>query len=163
MVGYFSGSTPLGIHISDIRHNLATIDYLHHSRVMNWSFRTLCFHFQCEKRSNYNIKFADTDDHCQTDPCGSHGTCVDLSDSYHCICDVGYTGYNCNHSICEDNSSPCENNSTCSLCEAGVCNSTGLSFQCDCVDDFYGVLCGDRKQNYFIIQSIIHILVHLVM
>ena len=89
--------------------------------------------------------FADSDDRCLSDPCGSHGTCVDLSDSYHCICDAGYTGYNCNHSICEDNSSPCENNSTCSLCEEGVCISTGLSFQCECVDDFYGVLCTDRK------------------
>ena len=111
----------------------------------------------------YAPLFADTDDICQSDPCGSHGTCIDLSDSYHCICEAEYTGYNCDLSICEDNSSPCENNSTCSLCEEGVCNSTGLSFQCDCVDDFYGVLCGDRKQNYFIIQSIIHILVHLVM
>ena len=82
---------------------------------------------------------------CQSDPCGLRGTCVDQSDSYHCVCDVGYTGYNCNLSICEDNSSPCENNSTCGLCEEGVCNSTGLSFQCNCVDDFYGVLCHDRK------------------
>ena len=93
----------------------------------------------------YTPLFADTDDICQSDPCGSHGTCVVLSDSYHCICDIGYTGYNCHLSICEDNSSPCENNSTCSLCEAGVCNSTGLSFQCNCVDNFYGVLCTDRK------------------
>ena len=86
-------------------------------------------------------------DHCHTDPCGSHGSCVDLPDSYHCICDVGYTGYNCNLSICDDSSSACENNSTCSLCEEGVCNSTGLSFQCDCADDFYGVLCTDRKST----------------
>ena len=92
-----------------------------------------------------NLVYVTDISNCQSGPCGSHGTCADLSDSYHCICDVGYTGYNCNLSICGDNSSPCENNSTCSLCEEGVCNSTGLSFQCECVDDFYGVLCTDRK------------------
>ena len=107
-----------------------------------------------------NVYYVTDISNCQSDQCGSHGTCIDLSDSYHCICDVGYTGYNCNISICEDNSSPCENNSTCSLCEEGVCNSTGLSFQCECVDDFYGVLCSDRKSKthmQYRLQSIIFI------
>ena len=50
----------------------------------------------------------DTDE-CAGNPCGNHGTCVDLLGGYDCECDVGYSGENCEkdlqwdqtHTVCE--------------------------------------------------------------
>lgn len=77
---------------------------------------------------------------CQPDPCGENGTCIDLTNSFICICDPGYTGPDC-HTLCDDG--PCNNNSSCSLCEEGSCGKTRLPYTCSCASDTYGVLCTD--------------------
>lgn len=87
------------------------------------------------------IVSADTDD-CSSDKCGKNGTCIDLVNSYKCICNPGYTGSDC-HSVCDDE--PCFNNGTCALCEEGECYGTGLVFMCTCISDNYGALCTDSK------------------
>ena len=34
---------------------------------------------------------------CESTPCSNGATCVDLLDSYHCICVFGYNGTHCHH------------------------------------------------------------------
>ena len=34
-------------------------------------------------------------DECSENPCGGHGTCTDLINSYKCVCQTGYFGLNC--------------------------------------------------------------------
>jgi hypothetical protein len=41
-------------------------------------------------------------DDCSENPCGVHGTCTDLINSYKCVCENGYLGLNCD-STCPPN------------------------------------------------------------
>ena len=36
---------------------------------------------------------------CVTNPCMNGGVCIEDLNNYKCICDVGYTGYNCETSM----------------------------------------------------------------
>ena len=43
--------------------------------------------------------FVDTDE-CSSDPCQNGGTCTDDVNSYSCACVAGYTGEDCEISMC---------------------------------------------------------------
>ena len=49
---------------------------------------------------------------CDLDPC-VHGQCINIPDTYLCICDDFWTGTNCDNDYLECSSSPCKNNATC--------------------------------------------------
>jgi len=51
--------------------------------------------------------------HCDSSPCQNNGTCIDVDDSYHCVCKPGYTGHDCETDIDDCESSPCQNDGTC--------------------------------------------------
>lgn len=88
------------------------------------------------------LSVLDLDD-CVDNTCPVNSACIDLVNNYTCRCNTGYTSTDC-HSVCDDE--PCFNNATCSLCDGGVCNETGLSFKCNCTEeDIYGVICTDRE------------------
>jgi len=56
----------------------------------------------------------DTDiDECQSSPCQSGGTCVNLINGFRCNCPRGYFGYTCASDVDECRSSPCLNGGTC--------------------------------------------------
>ena len=53
-------------------------------------------------------------DECEGDPCQNGGTCVDGVAEYTCLCQLGYTGHNCEQEIDEClEYSPCQNGATC--------------------------------------------------
>ena len=78
------------------------------------------------------ILHADIDE-CASSPCQNGGTCVDGSNSYTCICNVGYVGDNCEMDADKCASNPCLNN--------GKCTDGINSFTCDCVPGYYGDNC----------------------
>ncbi|XP_013397947.1 deleted in malignant brain tumors 1 protein-like [Lingula anatina] len=69
---------------------------------------------------------------CSSRPCQNGGTCVDMVNSYRCLCSVGYYGTNCQE-ISECSSRPCQNGGTC----VDMVNSYG----CLCSAGYYGTNC----------------------
>ena len=47
-----------------------------------------------EMTKSYKMMFADVDE-CSNDPCHNGSTCVDVINSYTCLCPSGYTGNQC--------------------------------------------------------------------
>ncbi|XP_078334097.1 uncharacterized protein LOC111106002 [Crassostrea virginica] len=70
-------------------------------------------------------------DECLSSPC-LHGTCIDQLNSYHCICQSGFTGIHCETDIDECLSSPCLH---------GTCIDQINSYQCNCQSGFTGIHC----------------------
>ena len=70
-------------------------------------------------------------DECTEDPCHDNATCSNITGSYTCACNDGYTGdgWNCNN-FNECDNSPCDANATCS--------DTLGSYECDCNDTYTG-------------------------
>lgn len=49
--------------------------------------------FHCECPPGFTASQCDVDiNECEPDPCQNGGTCADLTDSFKCICQSGYTG-----------------------------------------------------------------------
>lgn len=69
---------------------------------------------------------------CQNRPC-LHGTCVVAGVSYHCLCQLGYTGLHCESETNECISNPCLN--------GGTCTDQLNGFSCSCPDYFTGMRC----------------------
>ncbi|CAH8837423.1 unnamed protein product [Trichobilharzia szidati] len=65
--------------------------------------------------------------------CKNGATCVDLGNSFNCICRPGFDGQYCENDINECNSMPCYNN--------GTCRDLINSFECDCPKGFIGTDC----------------------
>ncbi|KAI5692955.1 hypothetical protein M8J75_004761 [Diaphorina citri] len=68
-------------------------------------------------------------DHCLTDPCLGHGTCINRSDRYQCLCTPRYSGNNCekdNGSPCDAQRNPCQNGGKCNEDETG-------NYDCTCI------------------------------
>ncbi|CAH8492945.1 unnamed protein product [Heterobilharzia americana] len=69
----------------------------------------------------------------QENLCKNGATCVDLGNSFNCICRPGFDGQYCENDINECNSMPCYNN--------GTCKDLINSFECDCPKGFIGTDC----------------------
>ncbi|KAH8859263.1 Protein jagged-1 [Schistosoma japonicum] len=69
----------------------------------------------------------------QENLCKNGATCVDLGNSFNCICRPGFDGQYCENDINECNSMPCYNN--------GTCKDLINSFECDCPKGFTGADC----------------------
>uniref|UniRef100_A0A914W2T8 EGF-like domain-containing protein n=1 Tax=Plectus sambesii TaxID=2011161 RepID=A0A914W2T8_9BILA len=51
-------------------------------------------------------------DACSSSPCENNGTCIDLENSFHCMCMVGFIGQRCNVGPGQPTSAPAPNNSS---------------------------------------------------
>ncbi|KAL3853108.1 hypothetical protein ACJMK2_016685 [Sinanodonta woodiana] len=89
--------------------------------------------FICKCDESWSGPLCQTFHDCWLNPC-RHGICNELDKGgYNCVCDPGYTGYNCSVNIDDCVSHSCMNNAT---CIDGVNN-----FTCACLPGFVGNLC----------------------
>ncbi|XP_037612385.1 cubilin [Sebastes umbrosus] len=78
---------------------------------------------------------------CNSNPCQNGGTCLNLLNSYHCVCPNNWAGPNCGTDVNEcqvysGTSQSCQNGATC-------VNAPG-SFTCSCSPEWSGTLCTVR-------------------
>ncbi|KAJ8312561.1 hypothetical protein KUTeg_009934, partial [Tegillarca granosa] len=82
---------------------------------------------------------------CSSNPC-QHGACFDALNHYHCVCDPGYTGINCEKEKLKNafyvpsvpgDIDECSN----SGCLNGTCIDQLNDFICHCYPGFTGKLC----------------------
>ena len=63
-------------------------------------------------------------------PCHNNSTCIDLTNSYQCICMPRFTGVNCSLLITNCDLDPCNNGGTCTELDEG--------YNCECLQGFTG-------------------------
>ncbi|XP_070842448.1 cubilin [Chaetodon trifascialis] len=78
---------------------------------------------------------------CSSNPCQNGGTCLNLLNSYHCVCPSNWAGPNCAADVNEcqvysETSQGCQN--------GGTCVNTPGSFTCNCSPEWSGILCTVR-------------------
>ncbi|RNA01422.1 neurogenic locus notch -like protein [Brachionus plicatilis] len=74
---------------------------------------------------------------CQSNPCKNNASCINLPNSYQCVCAIFFNGINCEleEDDCSEISNPCVNNSTC-------INYLGTgNYECECEPYFSGKNC----------------------
>uniref|UniRef100_A0A3P9CHJ1 Cubilin n=1 Tax=Maylandia zebra TaxID=106582 RepID=A0A3P9CHJ1_9CICH len=81
---------------------------------------------------------------CSSNPCQNGGTCLNLLNSYHCICPGNWGGPNCATDVNEcqvysGTSQGCQNGAT--------CVNTAGSFTCSCPPEWHGTLCMMRYDD----------------
>ncbi|XP_051007258.1 cubilin [Acomys russatus] len=78
---------------------------------------------------------------CSSNPCRNGGTCVNLHNSFFCICPVQWEGL-----FCSDDVNECAVYSGTPFgCQSGsTCVNTLGSFRCDCTPDTYGPQCASK-------------------
>nr|XP_046226989.1 cubilin [Scatophagus argus] len=81
---------------------------------------------------------------CNSNPCQNGGTCLNLVNSYHCVCPSNWAGPNCATDVNEcqvysGTSQGCQNGATC-------VNTPG-SFTCNCSPEWSGSLCTVRYDD----------------
>uniref|UniRef100_A0A3P8P3D4 Cubilin n=1 Tax=Astatotilapia calliptera TaxID=8154 RepID=A0A3P8P3D4_ASTCA len=81
---------------------------------------------------------------CSSNPCQNGGTCLNLLNSYHCICPGNWGGPNCATDVNECQvysgmSQGCQNGAT--------CVNTAGSFTCSCPPEWHGTLCMMRYDD----------------
>ncbi|CAG5895667.1 unnamed protein product [Menidia menidia] len=81
---------------------------------------------------------------CNSNPCQNGGTCLNLLNSYHCVCPNNWTGQNCATDVNE-----CQLYSgTVQGCQNGAtCNNSPGSFTCNCSPEWSGSLCTVRYDD----------------
>ncbi|CAL8091500.1 unnamed protein product [Calicophoron daubneyi] len=94
--------------------------------------------FRCDCEPNWmgsvcQLRLPDTRACADKALCKNGATCVDVGNSFSCICRPGYDGKFCENDINECNSMPCYNN--------GTCRDLVNSFECDCPKGFIGTDC----------------------
>ena len=116
-------------------------------------------------------RYCETDvDYCSSSPCLNNATCLDLVDSFRCLCPAGLTGARCGTSLDACSSSPCQHDAVCRYLGACTCSEVlrtcadhdepcqrsecarraprcqvrAASFACDCAGTgFTGALCDE--------------------
>ncbi|KAM6953504.1 cubilin [Aplochiton taeniatus] len=81
---------------------------------------------------------------CSSNPCQNGGQCLNLLDSYHCMCPSNWEGPNCASDVNEcqklaGSSQGCQNGAT--------CVNTAGSFTCTCSPEWSGTLCTSRYDD----------------
>ncbi|GBM78578.1 MAM and LDL-receptor class A domain-containing protein 1 [Araneus ventricosus] len=71
------------------------------------------------------------EDYCSSNPCLNDGSCINIGNSFKCVCQKPFFGDKCEEDPCTSN--PCLN--------AGVCSINGNSFKCACWTPFFGDKC----------------------
>ncbi|XP_034427678.1 cubilin [Hippoglossus hippoglossus] len=81
---------------------------------------------------------------CNSNPCQNGGSCLNLFNSYHCLCPENWAGPNCATDLNE-----CQMHSgTFQGCQNGAtCVNTPGSFTCNCSPEWSGVLCSVRYDD----------------
>ena len=76
---------------------------------------------------------------CETGVCSNGGTCIErLGGGFHCICDEGFTGFDCSDDIVDCFPNPCEN--------GGTCDDEVNGFTCQCTEQWTGTVCTEGNQ-----------------
>eukprot|EP00058_Branchiostoma_floridae_P013772 XP_002599260.1 hypothetical protein BRAFLDRAFT_64392 [Branchiostoma floridae] len=73
---------------------------------------------------------------CDSSPCSSGSTCVNLPGSYECRCPPGFTGQRCDQPIDFCVVSLCQNGAT--------CHSGQTNYTCQCDEGYYGTFCEEK-------------------
>ncbi|XP_029110994.1 cubilin [Scleropages formosus] len=81
---------------------------------------------------------------CNSNPCQNGGTCLNLLDSFHCICPHNWQGPTCTADVNEcqlyvGTTQGCQNGAT--------CVNTAGSFTCTCSPEWYGTHCTSRYDD----------------
>ncbi|RVE59186.1 hypothetical protein OJAV_G00201620 [Oryzias javanicus] len=81
---------------------------------------------------------------CNSNPCRNGGTCLNLLNSYHCVCPSNWAGLNCATDVNE-----CQVHAGSPLgCQNGAtCTNTPGSFSCNCSPEWSGTLCTERYDD----------------
>ncbi|KAG8135986.1 hypothetical protein E2320_008961, partial [Naja naja] len=88
--------------------------------------------FFCDCDNEYLGVFCEEFNACQSNPCQSNGTCMDMAEkhvgkNFSCTCLPGYTGGMCQSEIDYCIQQPCKN--------GGTCYSSSSGFNCQCPED----------------------------
>ncbi|GAB1599959.1 cadherin EGF LAG seven-pass G-type receptor 1-like isoform X2 [Argonauta hians] len=70
---------------------------------------------------------------CDISPCFNEAKCLDLGNTFNCLCPPGFSGTKCESDIYECASSPCQNK--------GTCRDLTNGFMCTCPYGFTGLMC----------------------
>uniref|UniRef100_A0A670YWU7 Delta/notch like EGF repeat containing n=1 Tax=Pseudonaja textilis TaxID=8673 RepID=A0A670YWU7_PSETE len=97
--------------------------------------------FFCDCDNEYLGVFCEEFNACQSNPCQSNGTCMDMAEkhvgkNFSCTCLPGYTGGMCQSEIDYCIQQPCKN--------GGTCYSSNSGFNCQCPEGFLGPTCADK-------------------
>ena len=65
--------------------------------------------------------------------CGDHGACIDTIGSYHCVCNLGYTG----DLICRDIDECLDKSHACD--SLSICRNTEGTYECSCINGFESI------------------------
>ncbi|XP_077124414.1 cubilin [Ranitomeya variabilis] len=81
---------------------------------------------------------------CTTTPCQNSGTCLDLVDSFFCLCSNNWTG-----STCAEDVNECQLYGGTPLgCQNGaLCENTPGSYSCSCTPEWYGPQCTSKYED----------------
>ncbi|CAH2282322.1 cubilin [Pelobates cultripes] len=81
---------------------------------------------------------------CSSNPCQNTGTCIDLLDSFLCLCTSRWQG-----SICAEDVNECQlyDGTALGCHNQGLCMNTPGSYSCSCLPEWYGPQCTSRYDD----------------
>ncbi|XP_075068011.1 cubilin [Mixophyes fleayi] len=81
---------------------------------------------------------------CNSNPCQNSGTCLNLLDSFFCLCPSNWQG-----PTCSDDVNECQNYAGTALgCHnGGECKNTPGSYSCSCTPEWYGLQCTSKYDD----------------
>ncbi|XP_053323004.1 cubilin [Spea bombifrons] len=81
---------------------------------------------------------------CSSNPCQNSGTCLNLLDSFHCMCTSKWQG-----PICADDVNECQiyEGTALGCHNGGLCTNTPGSYSCSCTPEWFGPQCTSRYDD----------------